>query len=205
MATPPVGRRDRKRHATRESLIDAAFTLFEEKGFAATTVDEIAERADVAQRTFFRHFPTKESVLFPDSGEGAWAFRAALDARPRREPLLASVLGAFATAMSEIAEEDRALTARRQAILSQQGGPGDSFTWESIVVGRRIIEDAAATYADLPVTDDAVQMVASVSLLLLTQALPEWYEAGTSTDLSAILAERLERLRNVVTPSRTRR
>ena len=51
---------------TRERLIDAAFALFDERGFDATTVDHIAERAGVGRTTFFRHFPTKEDVIFPD-------------------------------------------------------------------------------------------------------------------------------------------
>jgi AcrR family transcriptional regulator len=49
---------------TREALTDAAFTLFSRDGFDATTTDRIAQRAGVSPRTFFRYFPTKESVVF---------------------------------------------------------------------------------------------------------------------------------------------
>ena len=49
---------------TREALTDAALTLFARDGFDATTADRIAERAGVSPRTFFRYFPTKESVVF---------------------------------------------------------------------------------------------------------------------------------------------
>lgn len=194
----PEGRRERKRNATRNALADAALSLFEEKGFAATTVDEIAERADVAQRTFFRHFPTKEAVLFPDSDEGARRFRAALAARPGHEPLLTSVLAAFAASMSEITDEDHRFTARRRAILAQEGTSGDSITWESIMVGHRIIEDAVAEHSDLPDSDERIQMVASVGLLLMARAIPEWYAAGTSTDLGQILDAKLEQFRSVL-------
>jgi AcrR family transcriptional regulator len=197
-STDTLGRRDRKRNATRDALVEAAITLFEEKGFAATTVDEIAERADVAQRTFFRHFATKEAVLFPDSSEGAREFTAALASQPDGEPLLTSVLGAFATAMSEVTDEDHALSLRRQAIVKREGTSGDAITWESIVVGHRIIEEAVAEYAGLAVTDEQVQMVASVSLLLMTQAIPEWYSAGTNSDLALILVDKLDRLRSVI-------
>jgi AcrR family transcriptional regulator len=51
---------------SRERLIEAAFALFEERGYEQTTVDDIAERAGVGRTTFFRMFGTKEEVIFPD-------------------------------------------------------------------------------------------------------------------------------------------
>ncbi|MFB6678407.1 TetR/AcrR family transcriptional regulator [Streptomyces sp. NPDC056390] len=47
-------------------LADAAFALFDERGYEQTTVDEIAERAGVGRTTFFRHYRSKEEVIFPD-------------------------------------------------------------------------------------------------------------------------------------------
>lgn len=61
-----MNRRERKKNHTRQSLVDAALALFELKGFDATTTEDISEAADVSQRTFFRHFPVKESVLYAD-------------------------------------------------------------------------------------------------------------------------------------------
>lgn len=49
-----------------ERLVDAAFALFSERGFERTTVEDIAERAGVGRTTFFRHFGSKEQVIFPD-------------------------------------------------------------------------------------------------------------------------------------------
>ena len=56
-------RRERKKDETRQRIFDAAIALFREKGFEATTVDEITEKADVGRGTFFNHFPRKETVL----------------------------------------------------------------------------------------------------------------------------------------------
>jgi AcrR family transcriptional regulator len=58
-----VSRRERKKDETRTRIFRAAVELFREKGFEATTVDEITERADVAKGTFFNYFPRKEAVL----------------------------------------------------------------------------------------------------------------------------------------------
>ncbi|WP_067429292.1 TetR family transcriptional regulator [Nocardioides jensenii] len=52
--------------STRARLVDAAFALFEERGFTETTVDEIAARAGTGRTTFFRHFRGKDDVVFPD-------------------------------------------------------------------------------------------------------------------------------------------
>ena len=57
------GRRERKKEETRRRITHCALELFHEKGFEATTVDEITERADVAKGTFFNYFPRKEAVL----------------------------------------------------------------------------------------------------------------------------------------------
>ncbi len=56
-------RRERKKREARRRIYDAAFALFLEKGFDATTVEEIAERADVAKGTVFNYFPRKTSLL----------------------------------------------------------------------------------------------------------------------------------------------
>ena len=62
-ATTDVSRRERKKDETRERIAAAAIGLFRDKGFEATTIDEIAGRADVAKGTFFNYFPRKEAVL----------------------------------------------------------------------------------------------------------------------------------------------
>jgi AcrR family transcriptional regulator len=87
-----VSLRQRHTDRTRAAIAEAALELFAERGFTATTVDDIAARADVAPRTFFRYFPTKESVLFHDMEIKLGMVRELLLARPLEEPAHMSVI-----------------------------------------------------------------------------------------------------------------
>ncbi len=64
-----VGRRERKKAATRAAILDAATSLFLERGFDGVSVREIADKADVSPKTVFTHFPQKEALVFSDEGE----------------------------------------------------------------------------------------------------------------------------------------
>lgn len=64
---PPVGLRDRKKAQVQALLVDTAQRLFAEQGFAAVTVDQIVDAADVSRSTFFRYFATKDAALFHNS------------------------------------------------------------------------------------------------------------------------------------------
>lgn len=93
---PPVGGPASRSEAgpagtdsARDRLVAAAFTQFADRGFEATTVDDIAEQAGVSRRTFFRHFATKEDVVFPDHEELRRRVAADLELRGTELPLTA--------------------------------------------------------------------------------------------------------------------
>ena len=76
-----------RRGDARRRITHAAMDLFEQQGYAATTVDAIAERAGVARRTFFHHFASKDAVVFPDHEHLIERVQAHLDAQPDGDPL----------------------------------------------------------------------------------------------------------------------
>jgi len=106
----------RQRHTerTRAAIVAAALELFRERGFPATTVDDIAERADVAPRTFFRYFPTKESVLFADAVAQRERTMARLAARPVDEHPFLSLTAAVGVLADEIAARQDDIELRSQ-------------------------------------------------------------------------------------------
>ncbi|MEU2335916.1 TetR/AcrR family transcriptional regulator [Streptomyces sp. NPDC006654] len=63
---PRLGLRERKKIKTREAIRSATYALVEEQGYDATTVEQIAERAEVSPSTVFRYFPTKEDIVLTD-------------------------------------------------------------------------------------------------------------------------------------------
>lgn len=117
MTEVAVGRRERKKSETKKRIFVAALELFHEKGFDATTVDEITERADVAKGTFFNYFPRKESILQYLSEE--WleqAEEAAADAGGTATERLVALFGTAAAAYGE----DRALARLVVRVSMQQ-------------------------------------------------------------------------------------
>ena len=78
--------------ATNEALRRVALERFKRDGFANVTVTELAEEAGVTERTFFRHFPTKEAVLFEDYETQLEWLAEALARRPLSESLFDAVL-----------------------------------------------------------------------------------------------------------------
>src|ERR1700678_500964 len=80
--------RERKKLRTRRALADAALRLFAEKGYDATTIDELADEAEVSKSTFFRFFPAKEAAAIEAEAEVWAAYLSRLAGRELRGPIL---------------------------------------------------------------------------------------------------------------------
>jgi AcrR family transcriptional regulator len=111
------GRRERKKRETRAALEAAALRLFADRGYEQTTVEDIADAADVAVRTFFRYFSSKRHVLFGDAGHTiVGRLRSALAERPATETPVEAVRAAMDTVDADDYEQHREIMARMQLL-----------------------------------------------------------------------------------------
>ncbi|MGW4891325.1 TetR/AcrR family transcriptional regulator [Kitasatospora sp. NPDC004240] len=81
-APAPMGRRERKKAATRQAIADAALRLFLERGYDEVGIREIADAADVSTTTLFKHFPVKEALVFDEEDDREARLIAAVRERP---------------------------------------------------------------------------------------------------------------------------
>ena len=111
-----LDRRTRKRQRTRLAIQDAAFGLFAERGYRETTINAIADRADVAPRTVTVHFPTKEELLFDAEPYTLESLTAALHGRTPHESALDALRAwmASTTAALDSAESGGQVWERRR-------------------------------------------------------------------------------------------
>jgi AcrR family transcriptional regulator len=110
-----LGLRERKKIRTRETIQRVAFELFDEKGYANTTIEEIAEAAEVSPSTFFRYFPSKELVLMADDLDQVTV--EALARQPADLPTLQAFRRAFDITMATLSEDDWELERTRQRLV----------------------------------------------------------------------------------------
>jgi AcrR family transcriptional regulator len=166
-----MGLRERKKEQTRRAIEDAAFRLFAERGFQATTVADIADAADVAPRTFFAYFPSKEDVLFADFDATAEALAERLRGRPPGESTF-DALRDWITGLLPDLEADEDREALRHRLCSE---------YESIAAHERhlmarfeaiIAESVAVDLGDQP-TDVRPRMIAAAAIAALMAMRPD--------------------------------
>jgi AcrR family transcriptional regulator len=115
--TPLCGRRERKKRETRTALETAALRLFAERGYERTTVEDIADAADVAVRTFFRYFSSKQHVLFGDVAHSiVGRLRTALADRSATENPVEAVRAALDAVDIEDDDQHRQIVARLRLV-----------------------------------------------------------------------------------------
>ncbi|NDZ80683.1 TetR family transcriptional regulator [Streptomyces sp. SID10853] len=90
-AAAPLGRRERKKAATRQAVADAALRLFLERGYDDVGIREIADAADVSTTTLFKHFPVKEALVFDEDADQEARLLAAVRERPRGRSIPAAL------------------------------------------------------------------------------------------------------------------
>ncbi|WP_345097682.1 TetR/AcrR family transcriptional regulator [Planomonospora venezuelensis] len=86
-----MGRRERKKAATRQAIADTALRLFLERGYDDVGIREIADVADVSTTTLFKHFPVKEALVFDEDADQESGLLAAVRERPEGQSIPAAL------------------------------------------------------------------------------------------------------------------
>ncbi|WIM98994.1 TetR family transcriptional regulator [Actinoplanes oblitus] len=114
-ATPSL--RERKKAKTRIAIREHAMRLFEEQGYASTTVDQIAEAAEVSPSTFFRYFPAKEDVILIDEYDPMLV--EAARAQPPEVPPIEAIRRAMREVFDSLTPEAWESERRRQKLFAE--------------------------------------------------------------------------------------
>jgi AcrR family transcriptional regulator len=115
-----AGLRERKKQRTREAIVDAALRLFDERGFEQTTIADIAEAADIAPRTFFGYFPSKEDVVFADFPEQLEALSRRLRERDDDETAIDALRAVIRDALEHADLTDEREVCRKRVVKQSE-------------------------------------------------------------------------------------
>ncbi|HEX6467675.1 MAG TPA: TetR family transcriptional regulator [Streptosporangiaceae bacterium] len=181
--------RERKKLKTRRAIQDHALRLFAEQGYDATTVEQIADAAEISPSTFFRYFPTKEDCVLSDEYDPVMAevFRA--------QPPEMGVIDALRVMYREllagmyIGDRDRILT-RSRLVLSVpalRARTFDLMRQESATA----FSELAAERAGVPIDDPRVRVLTWATTAAIEAAVTTWAESDGALDLPKLVDEAL--------------
>jgi AcrR family transcriptional regulator len=186
-----VGRRERKKQATRAALSGAALRLALEHGIEKVTVEQIADEADVSLRTFFNYFSSKEeAVVAGDAARGEMLVEEFL-ARPPSESVLTALRAAVLVFVDDLVRDDQRGAAQRMrrspAMLPHQLA---AYAATERALGVAVAERLGAAGPDVGSGDDGAvglhpALVAATTMAAVRVALQRWSDGG-SGDVAAL-------------------
>jgi len=185
--TAPVpGLRERKKERTRQALITAAFDLFQQKGFDAATVEEIAAAVEVSKRTFFRYFGSKEDLALSVQDDWETAGISELAARPPDEPVMTAIRRAVRAGYQSLAEDNDRRPPNSDGPPSQRLARFTELMSTSPALFGASLQRTAAHADDLiveqmgadPATDLRPHLAAAAAQIAVRTALETFKRAG---------------------------
>jgi AcrR family transcriptional regulator len=182
-------RRERKKLETRQALEQAALRLFGERGYEQTTVEDIAEAADVAVRTFFRYFSSKQDVLFGEVvTDRVRRLRSELAGRPRSEDPLDAIRAVMDLLDFNGPDEEEQILARMDLMRRQPSFVGRYL--EIIDQMRTAIVEFVAERTGLdPARDLFPLLVGGACAASWDASLKLWVASGATVSLQKLRAE----------------
>jgi AcrR family transcriptional regulator len=191
--TTTLGLRERNKLRTRQEIADATLRLAAERGLEHVTVEQIAAAADIAPRTFFRYFDSKEDALLDDHAERLALLRATLQARPATEGPLTAVRTAILGVVGDLEEHgDRMLSKARL----MEASPGlRALSLERMGDFERTIAEALAARSGVDLDADFRPFViAGAVCTAMRVAVDRWAASDGTGDLTAMVERALDLL-----------
>lgn len=174
----------------RGRLEQAALELYTERGFDRTTVAEIAERAGLTERTFFRHFADKREVLF--WGQGALmelVTTRIADAPDSASPI--DVVGGALEAVGEMFGGRREHSRRRQAVIAANPGLQE----RELIKLASLAAAMAEGLGRRGVPESVAKLTAETAVAVFKVAFERWISARGDSDLTRVIADSLDELK----------
>jgi len=169
-----------------EALEVVALRLFEQRGFDAVTIEDIAAEAQISARTFYRYFPAKEDVLQVAIERRSEALRSALEARPEDEPPLHSLSQALETVLSG---EDPAAVRRWIGVIQATPGVLRSVVGGIQLKSHRVIAEFFGSRMGLSGDALVPTVLAAATGGVIQAGQTQWYLRGG--DLATTVSESL--------------
>ena len=175
----------------RGRMRSAALELYAERGFEQTTAAEIAERAGVTERTFFRHFADKREVLFAGSEQLRDTMVEEIASAPQATRPLDAVVAAIAEAASSM---EHGHARRRAAVIAANPSLQEREALKMVSLSRAAAEALRAR----GVPDPAAALAAESGVAVFKAAFEQWVATATATDLGDRMRDALAQLRLTV-------
>ncbi|KIF76436.1 TetR family transcriptional regulator [Streptomyces sp. 150FB] len=186
-----LGLRERKKLRTRTEIRRATYALIAEQGYEATTVEQIAEAAEVSPSTVFRYFPTKEDIVLTDEYDPVMA--AVLRARPADEPPLKSLRHLLVETLQDVLANDRAEMVQRSKLLVEIPAVRARMT-ETMSVTARLLSEVLAERSGRDRNDLQLRVFTAAVLGALREVSIYWAERDCQDDLIAMLEDAFDSL-----------
>jgi AcrR family transcriptional regulator len=168
-ARAEVTLRDRAREAIREEVLTRAWLLFAEQGFAATTIEQVAEAAGMSRRTFFRYFSGKDELVAARLLASGDQLAAALEARPGDEPAWQALRAAFAELITKVEEHEE--IARPLHVMLQHEPEVRAAAYERGHLWLELLEPLLARRMDIAETTETTETTALRARALIGSAI----------------------------------
>ena len=186
---PRLGLRERKKIKTREAIRGATYALIEQQGYDATTIDQIADRAEVSPSTVFRYFPTKEDIVLTDEFDAVMLEE--IRRRPAEEPWGDTIRYVLRRAVQVGMAADPAVSRLRTRLMVQVPAVRSRMMESMSVTGhmlcRAVAERTGRDPGDLEVRVYAMSLIGG-----LIETTMYWAEHGHQEDLRDLIDRSLD-------------